>query len=165
MSLPLVPAAKKVKKWMVVITHYKAFVPFAPVGDFVNFCRAIADSPSPPRSLTVLLVPQGMERQDPASFHYEPEYDKYHKLERVVNPLKLLRGLEEFSFREATDWELPSPPHNGMYGMARTEGWRSADKPRPSLKEIEAQLKDIVLGNEPVGFSDTASNNYLTQRG
>jgi hypothetical protein len=107
-SMASVPAARKVKNWKLVITAYKGCAYEAPSPDLVDFCRAVCDAR--PLSLTVLVIPEGMERQDQNSFAYEPESDVYNELRKVLNPVELFRGVKAFQIQEATDDELPTPP-------------------------------------------------------
>lgn len=107
-SMALSPAAAKVKHWKVIITAYKACTYHAPSPDLVDFCRAICTTR--PASLTVMVIPEGLEEQDDTSFTYDADTDEYHKLTKVVSPLGLFRGVGAFRIMEAAYFELPTPP-------------------------------------------------------
>jgi len=152
-SLEKVGAVKKVKHWKVLISAYRGTSLAAPSPDFVNFCRAIANTK--PISLEVMVIGRGLEKQDPRGITYEDSVDSYHPLAKVTKPLKLLTNVGHFNMIDAANSELPPPPVTSeMLSYFNPPKWNDRiDTPDMTWfnnLDLVSNLKLLVEGNTPI---------------
>lgn len=129
------PAAAKVKRWVVVISGHRLTRP-TPAPAFVHFCRFISDKSV--RALTVVILPKGLERPHPLVPGYDPTTDVYWPLLEVVRPLRILRSIQNFSFRDAMGDEIPA------------QQWAPRDAQPRGTAVVQSGLRQLIQGTSPV---------------
>lgn len=148
-------AATKVMHWIVVVTAYKGAVEQVPSTDFFDFSQAVCDTKA--KSLTVLVIPEGMEQQNQDDFHYDEETDGYHDLRDILTGLKLFRGVGNFSLRECAQAELPPPHETCRLTPSTGRGLRKGVNDQNDQKlvpfSLGRELKICVESNSPIDYA------------
>lgn len=102
-----------------------------------------------PRTVEVLLIPEGVERLNGSIEHFHPSTDRYHALSAVTKPIGMLRGLDDFKLREAKMEELPTPWED-RYNPGAALTWGVLAQHRTGVKKLSAQLRQLVMGDSQV---------------
>ncbi|KAF7955621.1 hypothetical protein EAE96_004547 [Botrytis aclada] len=141
------PAVVKVKRWTVVVSSYldanmSGISHEARIWSVTNFCQAITQSPSV--SLEIALAPVGLEKCPDSSFY--PDVIKYQEMEDMLKPLRMLRGVRNVEFRDASYDELPDVyPFNVL--------WSKHCRSIIPSSSSEKELRSIMMGKSVVELS------------
>lgn len=123
-------AIAKVRKWKVFIGSNYFEAPCSPK-DFLNFCRTICHSP--PKSVELLIAEESL----PGSC--------VRSLAEVLQPLRRLRNVETFTFREASINQLP--------WIIQLPGALSRKSFFMGQESFQREISELVTGSSPVEFS------------
>lgn len=138
--LPLLAAMKKVKSWKLIIGTAKEMSELPSTTSFVYFCRAICDAR--PDSLLIEIIPKGPQ------FSYNHLDDSslagyYHAVQKVLEPLKMLRNIVKLEFGVVKGDGLP------LYEGATTPNASSIDH-NHLCPLLEAKYKSLAEGDSKV---------------
>lgn len=132
-----ISAVKKAQHWKIFLSSaiHTCLDPIPQ--NLRGFYEAIRDSP--PKSMQELIIPQG------ASFFYNYSSwggvrPKYHEIELLLQPLRILRNIPNFEVRSANIGEVRyfNPSAN-----------QSSIEPLTIASDFESGLKSLVQGSEP----------------
>ncbi|KAH8790697.1 hypothetical protein BGZ57DRAFT_923210 [Hyaloscypha finlandica] len=139
-DLPLLAAIKKVKSWKLIIGTAQEMSELPSTTSFIYFCRAICDAR--PASLLIEIIPKGLQ----FSYNYLEDSSLkgyYHPVQKVLEPLKMLRNVAKLEFGVVKGDELP------LYEGATTPNAPSIDH-NYLCPHLEAKFKSLVEGDSKV---------------
>lgn len=108
----------------------------------LNFCKLLCCKP--PLTLEVLLTPQGLEDEhtECCPDRIESELPKFHTLEELMEPFRVLRNVKRFAFEDAKAKDLSTKYNTREPRTARDLPSRIA----PDLKLLVEGSKEIEHG-------------------
>jgi hypothetical protein len=138
--LPLLAAIKKVKSWKLIIGTAEEMSELPSSTSFVYFCRAICDARL--ASLLIEIIPKGLR------FSYNSLEDSslegyYHPVQKVLEPLKMLRNIAKLEFDVVKGDGLP------LYEGAATPNASSIDHIY-LWPLLQAKIKSLAEGDSKV---------------
>jgi hypothetical protein len=132
-----IPAIKKVQHWKLFLSTDEEVCHDTIPQSLSGLCEAIHNTPA--KSIQVFIVPQGDMFRNMDPWHTRGN-SMYHKIELLLQPLRILRNMSEFELREANVDEVRNfIPSADM----------SLLTPLKFLPGFKEELKSLVQRSEP----------------
>jgi hypothetical protein len=143
------PIMKKIKHWKVMISASTNESRDVPMPQLIQFCRSLCDTNV--QTLEIAIIPQGREFEMPPPLN---RVVRYHPIEKLLQPLRLLRNLQNLEIAEVEYQDLPArlqrpvpPDFQGSHIIS---------------DEFVAELQQLTQGNSPAERVFKQYENLLT---